>query len=386
METVEFRKLISQLDNCIEEGKRAEEAKAKREALEQHLALIKQQIQAVENRRAQIAKLNVASPVDIGQLIGRLEAEKTAIERQLQMSPAEILKPKMSEQDRVLADELYQEIMGVPDDRLEPEERWLQYTVWSCRWRQIAERAGNDVVNSDGFLKMCYARIRERMDASPGGGFIEALDRTVFGDWPLRQREAEDRLAFLIQARTNQAMAELQAEQAIQIISKYTETYRIHPIAENLRQLKHAVRMAAKMVHLREEIADCVSSLRTQMGDEFAYLWKVDAGEQDLPKSERLTPAEIVGRLSRRMFSKRLIGACHGPWDMIFKGFPEHDKGKAKNALEMLAKAGVLRKKTSGIGIRVSIEPKMLPAVEALIALKPSGLEAVDSWIAKGGE
>lgn len=386
METVEFRKLISQLDNCIEEGKRVEEAKAKREALQQHLALIKQQIQAVEARRAQIAKLNVASPVDIGQLLARLDTERIAIERQLQMTPAEILKPKMTEQDRVLADELYQEIMGVPDDRLEPEERWLQYTVWSCRWRQIAERAGNDVVNSDGFLKMCYARIRERMDASPGGGFIEALDRTVFGDWPLRQREAEDRLAFLIQARTNQAMAEFQAEQAIQSIAKYTEAYRIHPIGENLRQLKHAVRMAAKMVHLREEIADCVSNLRTHMGDEFAYLWKVDAGEQDLPKTDRLTPAEIVGRLSRRMFSKRLIGACHGPWDMIFKGFPEHDKGKAKEALEMLSKAGVLRKKTSGIGIRVSIEPKMMPAIESLIALKPSGIEPVDSWIAKGGE
>lgn len=386
METAEFRKLISQLDTCIEEGKRAEESKAKREALEQHLALIKQQIQAVENRRSQIAKLNVAAPLDISQLLAKLDTERLAIERQLQMTPAEILKPKMSEQDRVLADELYQEIMGVPDDRLEPEERWLQYTVWSCRWRQIAERAGNDVVGSDGFLKMCYARIRERMDASPGGGFIEALDRTVFGDWPLRQREAEDRLAFLIQARTNQAMAELQAEQAIGIIAKYTETYHIHPVAENLRQLKHAVRMAAKMVHLREEIADCVVDLKAHMGDEFAYLWKLDAGEQDLPKSGRLTPAEIVGRLARRMFSKRLIGACHGPWDMIFKGFPEHHKGKAKDALEMLSKAGVLRKKTSGIGIRVSIEPKMMPVIELLIALKPSGFVAVDTWIANGGE
>jgi hypothetical protein len=80
------------------------------------------------------------------------------------------------------------------------------------------------------------------------------------------------------------------------------------------------------------------------------------------------------------MKSKCLIGASHGPLDLICKGFPEHDKGRVKEAMEVLTKAKIIRTKSTKIGVRVSIEPSMIPAADLLIENKKSGIPMVDLW------
>jgi hypothetical protein len=149
-------------------------------------------------------------------------------------------------------------------------------------------------------------------------------------------------------------------------------------MAEAQRKLKHCIREAAKYRHLRGEVAEIVSHLRTMLEDEFAFLWPKEEVEDDFPATT-LSNREIMSRMMRRMKSKTLVGACHGPFDMIWQGFPDHDKGRSKSLLQDLCRVGVVRAKHALIGIRVSIEPKMMPVADKLIEMQDTGLEAVDS-------
>lgn len=382
METLEYRKLLTLLDAYIDDAKRIAEEKARREALEQHLKLVHHQIETITARKVQIDKLGISAPVDLAAILNRLDAEKTTLEKQLRREPDAPKVTRMSDADRKITEELYQEVMDIPVDQLEDEERWAQFEIWSIRWRIIADRVGNDIVNSDGFLKMCFARIRERMDAFPDGyRFITALDQEHAGEWPGRLKLQEAKLAKLLEIRRSEEEAGRIAEEALQALVLQVATFRNAQDDSNERMLRHAVRNAAKFEHLREEIAETITELRPKLEGEFGFLWNVTNGEDDpAPASQKLTNKDILSRICRRMFSKRLIGACHGPWDLIYKGFPEHDKGRAKEALELLAKAGILRKKSTLIGFRVSIEPKMMQQVEAAIEGRCTGITSLDLW------
>jgi hypothetical protein len=149
-------------------------------------------------------------------------------------------------------------------------------------------------------------------------------------------------------------------------------------MAEAQRKLKHFIREAAKYRHLREEVAEIVAHLKTMLEEEFGFLWPKDEVEEALPTTS-LSNREIMSRMMRRMKSKTLVGACHGPFDMIWQGFPDHDKGRSKSLLQDLCRVGVVRAKHALIGVRVSIEPKMMPVADKLIEMQDTGIEAVDT-------
>jgi hypothetical protein len=385
METLEYRKLIMMLDGQIADAKKAGEEKARREGLEQHLKLIKHQVESIETRKAELEKLGVKTPIDLGKVLAQLALEKETLEKQLVQPESPKPPARMSAEDRTEVETLYEEIMKMPVDQLEPDESWVQFEIWGIRWRIVAERVGEDVADGDGFLKMCFARIRERMAAvKEQGYFIEALERSSKGDWAVRLKVAEERLGKLIEERLHADEAERAAEQALQDVVTQMKLFKDAGPDANDRLLRHHARNAAKYEHLREELAEMLLPAREILGEEMAFLWKNGQEPEEKPAEPRkMTNQEIVTRILRRMNSKRLIGACHGPWDRIYHGFPEHDKGRAKDALDVLTKGGILRKKSTLIGFRVSIEPKMLHYVQAAIASRPMGISVVDEWCAK---
>jgi hypothetical protein len=140
--------------------------------------------------------------------------------------------------------------------------------------------------------------------------------------------------------------------------------------------IQHAVREIAKEKSLRDDLADLVLPFKPML-PEFAFLWKED--DEDKPEARHLTAREIMCRILSRMKSKALIGECHGPADKITKGFPDHDKGRAKEALDLLIKVGVVRHKGQQGG-RVSIEPKWVQGAERFVAGETLGAKAVDDW------
>ena len=394
METLEFRKILELLDGQIAEGQKAAEEKARREALEQHLKLVKHQIETLAAKKTQIDKLGIRAAVDLGQVLAKLDAERLSLERQL-LPPQEPTGPqgpkiaRLSDTDRQVAEALYNEIMENWSDSLEPEERWIQYEIWSIRWRMIVDRAGSEVADADGFLRMLYARIRERMKKEPiEGRYIPALEKGRTEDWPALLAQSEANLTALIDARRKAEDAEQAAEKAIDEMIQQFLAFRKSPNPENERLLRHCVRAAAKTEPNRDYIAETLKPVRDLLQDEFSFLWKNGDETEDEPQSEsrRIPNIEMVMRICRRLNSKRMIGACHAPADKIWRGFPEHDKGRAKEAVEVLVKAGVLRRKVSLIGDRISIEPKMLGKIEAAIAARPMGIPLVDEWCVKDAQ
>lgn len=390
METLEYRKLLALLDGQIEDAKKVADEKAKREALEQHLKLVLHQMESIRSRKEQLDKLGIRPPVDLAGVLAKLEAEKTALEKQL--APPEMQlppqpptpAPRLSDADYREMDALYKEIMDIPVGQLEHEERWTQFEIWALRWRIITARAGREVADSDNFLKKVFARIRELM-ADPSheqGWFIPALDPERSADWAAHLEACDQKLRKLVEDRRRGE----EADQALDTLARDFAIFRTQGEDGNERILRHNIRTAARFEHLRDEVAELLLPMRARLEDEFGFLWK-DGKPDEEPAHEpkKLTNLEIVMRIARRMNSKGFIGGVHAPWDKVVKGFPAHDFGRAKEAVDMLVKAGVFRKKNSLIGPRVAIEPGMMFRIEALISGRLAGIPVLDEWCMKDG-
>lgn len=388
MDTLEYRRIITELDRQLDEAKKAAEKKQRKEELEQRIKLRSHWLSSFEAKRAEFQKYGLKPPIDLDAKITEINAEKADYERQLAdidaPPPVPQEPPKLSAADNAELLPLIDEVTKTPVGGMVHEERWTLFEIWSIRWRIIAERAGNELANTDSGLRMCFARIREKMKdpAHQAGWFIDALDKEAVGDWPLQLRTAQDKLAKLVEERKRAEAA----EQAIRDLTDHVAQFTQPGKNGDDRMLRHHARQAAKFEHLRDEVAEMLLPLRPKLEDEFAFLWDDGKGEEEKEPEQpkKLTNQEIVARILKRMKSKALIGECHGPADKICKGFPDHDKGRAKEAVELLCKAGVLRKKPTLIGARLSIEPKFVSTVDAVVWNKKTNIPALDEWMKEG--
>ena len=124
-----------------------------------------------------------------------------------------------------------------------------------------------------------------------------------------------------------------------------------------------------------------VEAQRGLLGPEFAFLFENGKPEPEEPKASRaLSNAEIVSRILRRLKAKAMIGACHAPMEMVARGFAGHDYGRAEEALGIMVKAGLVRRRQTGIGYRVSLEPLMLTEIDLGISGGKTGLPGLDLW------
>lgn len=277
-------------------------------------------------------------------------------------------------------------LMVMETQNLDPwshEERWLQYDSWSSQWRRIVSRHPANVTDLSPLLRQVFGKLRDLMKGDgPPLWYIEGLDRHRNADWDAKYKDCEARLREMATARKEQIESEGDdKEQAIWTLMNLVREY---PAASNreeaTRKLRHQVRETAKFKHLREEVAEVVEPLRGMLESEFSFLWPKNAVEETLP-TRSMTNRDLVARLLRRMKAKTLIGACHGPFEQIYKGVPEQDKGRAKELLEQLGKLGVIRFKGSIIGIRVSLEPRRMPVIDLLINGEDTSVQAINTLL-----
>lgn len=385
MDTIEFNRLVGALDQQLSDIKKRDEERKKREELQQRLRLVEHWIEGLKKRLEDLTAIGAVPIVDVGSKLEELKAERDALARRLS------LKEDLAQED---IDELLKVISATEADlsHLSPPERWIHYEIWACRWRAVADRLVEEVVNRETVVRKCYAVIRESMDREGKHlSFIKALDKHETDDWEARIEVLTEELAKVAagraaadEARAAEARREKEREEAqdaavwnlMEAVRSFKETRN----EETERRLRHCLRQAAKFEHLREEAAEMARTHRNVLEPEFSFLWPREAPAEEAP-SRKLANREIVARLVRRMKSKCLIGACHGPFDLVVKGFPDHDKGRSKEALELLSRAGVVRLRSTGIGLRVSIEPKMVPAAEKFLEGGQFGVEAVDAWV-----
>jgi len=263
------------------------------------------------------------------------------------------------------------------------EERWTQYDSWASQWRRLVSRHPANICDLSPLLRQVYGKIRDLMKGDgPPLWYIEGLDRNRKADWEVKYKSCELKLREMAAARKEQLESEGdEKEQAIWTLMNLVREYpEAKDREEATRKLRHQVRETAKFKHLREEVAEVVEPLRSMLESEFSFLWPKNMVEETLP-TRSMTNRDLVARLLRRMKAKTLIGACHGPFEQIYKGVPEQDKGRAKELLEQLGKLGVIRFKGSIIGIRVSLEPRRMPVIDLLINGEDTSVQAINTLL-----
>jgi len=263
------------------------------------------------------------------------------------------------------------------------EERWTQYDSWASQWRRLVSRHPANICDLSPLLRQVYGKIRDLMKGDgPPLWYIEGLDRNRKADWEVKYKSCELKLREMAAARKEQLESEGdEKEQAIWTLMNLVREYpEAKDREEATRKLRHQIRETAKFKHLREEVAEVVEPLRSMLESEFSFLWPKNMVEETLP-TRSMTNRDLVARLLRRMKAKTLIGACHGPFEQIYKGVPEQDKGRAKELLEQLGKLGVIRFKGSIIGIRVSLEPRRMPVIDLLINGEDTSVQAINTLL-----
>lgn len=372
-------------------------------------------IKILTEKAAELAGLNVTPIVDVASKLAELKAERGDLQSMLTPASPAAIKSLVEPSKSVLvptvpappgpmkvivepvspppwngplSEEEIKEMEGLlmvmETQDLNPwshEERWLQYDSWASQWRRIVARHPSNITDLSPLLRQVFGKIRDLMKSdNPPLWYIEGLDRNRTADWEAKYKDCEARIREMAIARKEQVESEGdEKEQAIwTLMNLVREFHEAKDPEEATRKLRHQVRETAKFKHLREEVAEVVEPLRYMLESEFSFLWPKNVTEETLP-TRSMTNRDLVARLLRRMKAKTLIGACHGPFEQIYKGVPEQDKGRAKEILEHLGKLGVIRFKGSIIGIRVSIEPRRMPVVDLLINGEDTSVNAINT-------
>lgn len=379
MDTLEYSHLLSSLDRQLERAKRETEAKAKREETEQRIKLIDRWVEGLEKKKAEFEKYQARPAEDIDSILEKLLTERQDLQAYLEGRQGlhELSAPDYQAMKALLA-EIEQGVL--PDDR---ELCWWTFEMWAIRWRMAFDTLSEEAHESNNFMKLIYARIREAMKLHPGQWFIRALDREAHEAWTHRLEECKTRFRKREEEIEKEAAEKNAADEAVVDLTEAFLAHQEAPDAETDRKLRHYVRNAAKYPHLRDEVAQIVAPLKEDLLSEFGFLWVQPTKVEEEAPSRKLTNREIVARLLRRMKAKALIGGSHGPYEQMYKGFPEHDASRAREALDLLIRAGVVKSKPSGIGQRVAIKAPMIQRIDSFMNGEPLGIQEVDDWMAQ---
>lgn len=405
MQPLDFEKLVNDLDAQIAAAKEAAERRTRREALERTAKQVRQRAAAIEGRLAELAKYGASSP-EADTALASIKAEVAQFDAEIAKlsdpQPADVAVPApppngqewmfdagdtsgpLTDEERCEVDMIMADIAhGSPAvlKAMPSDQAWAMAEMWAVRWRIAVDRIGQDRAHADQGVRSCYAAIREAMRCLPSDGsrFIKAIHRTQTDDWNrkldrLSQEISDLGAAELRRRRTEDRFEELKALQS---------RYSLPEDPEGVRMLKHYAREVARDPSMREDLSAACAPWRDAMGPEFEYLWRDDEGRDVARESKRkMTNREIIARLLNRMIKHAYIGACHGPGDKMHHGFPDHEKHRSKEALQMLMRAGVVRVKPTSIGPRVSIEPDRKPGVDAFLGGGEIGAKVVDEFCA----
>lgn len=76
----------------------------------------------------------------------------------------------------------------------------------------------------------------------------------------------------------------------------------------------------------------------------------------------------VLRQMLRKLVTKGKIGASHTHEDNVYRGVADHEKGLAKEAMEILYREGFFVPKPTTTDPHVSLRPERMPDVEAIIA------------------
>jgi hypothetical protein len=145
--------------------------------------------------------------------------------------------------------------------------------------------------------------------------------------------------------------------------------------ARRIEDLERRLRKAEKeREHLTREIerlrpdegpdqpASDESALRPGAAVQVPALPRYGASEDPLPRRR------VLRQMLKKLFKKGKIGASHTHEDNVYKGVADHEKGIAKEAIDLLYREGLLVAKPTATDPHVSLSPDRTAELQAIIA------------------
>jgi hypothetical protein len=144
--------------------------------------------------------------------------------------------------------------------------------------------------------------------------------------------------------------------------------------AGRLEEMERRLRKAEKEgEHLRRELEKARALPHRDLSDESDD----EAPGDTVGAPSSLAPAptldhsnprrRVLRQMLRKLFKKGKIGASHTHEDNVYRGVPDHEKGIAKELMDLLHREGLLMPKPTATDPHVSLNPERLPEIRAIL-------------------
>lgn len=146
------------------------------------------------------------------------------------------------------------------------------------------------------------------------------------------------------------------------------EARRIDDLERRLRKAeKEREHLARELERLRQDAAPgAAPSPEDEAADprppELQTTPHYSVAEDPLPRRR------VLRQMLKKLFKKGKIGASHTHEDNVYRGVADHEKGIAKEAMELLYREGLLVPKPTATDPHVSLRPERTAEIQAIIA------------------
>jgi hypothetical protein len=228
----------------------------------------------------------------------------------------------------------------------------------------------------EGLLEVQAESYRLQRDAEKA---LEEADRRLEGE---RQRgeDLRDELKRLrretSELRGEKAVAEKRAAALAASAQAAPRLPEGHAAEERERRLR---KLEKENEHLRRELERARTGHEVEDEDEpELHADEPIASPHDLPPAggatlggladDPIPERRVLRQMLRKLFKKGKIGASHTHEDNVYRGVADHEKGIAKEAMDLLYREGLLMPKPTTADPHVSLNPDEVPQVRAIIS------------------
>jgi hypothetical protein len=227
---------------------------------------------------------------------------------------------------------------------------------------------------TDGILEIHAEMLRSLREAEKRG---EDAERKLEVE---RQRldELRGELKQLRRENSELRAERAQAERRADALAARLEAPHPAPDESRVAELERRLRKAEKeCAHLQRElerqIAAATETARPSApalspAERPAPTGAADVAEEDASDAADQNPRRrILRQLLRKLVAKGKIGASHTHEDNVYRGVPDHEKGIAKAAIDLLYREGLLLPKPTTTDTHVSLNPERTGEVYAIL-------------------
>jgi hypothetical protein len=139
-----------------------------------------------------------------------------------------------------------------------------------------------------------------------------------------------------------------------------------------LEEMERRLRKAEKEgEHLRRELEKARALPHRDLPDETAEAAVSTPSLPAAPPQPILDDGNprrrVLRQMLKKLFKKGKIGASHTHEDNVYRGVPDHEKGVAKELMDLLHREGLLMPKPTATDPHVSLNPDRLPEIRAIL-------------------